>query len=173
MKIYNSIECKERPILLKLHFILFFSSFFFPSFSFLVPVLSIIISKEKQESWPFSIILLCGNLIHLRIKHKTWEGGCYIPAIKAKTRIWKGTTTMMDAWNLKAKILYSYASLFSFFFPFLYLKYGSVMTFNNDGFLETKFCHSILSIFPSWFTSASKKVCPQILWKKNILFHEI
>ena len=43
-----------------------------------------------------------------------------------------------------------------------YLKYGRVITFNNDGFLETKFCHSILSIFPSWFTSASKKVYPHI-----------
>ena len=40
-----------------------------------------------------------------------------------------------------------------------HLRYGSVIIFNNDGFRETKFCHSDLSILPSWFTSASKNVC--------------
>uniref|UniRef100_A0A2P2LKZ5 Calcineurin B-like protein 1 n=1 Tax=Rhizophora mucronata TaxID=61149 RepID=A0A2P2LKZ5_RHIMU len=35
------------------------------------------------------------------------------------------------------------------------------MIFNKDGFLQTKFCHSDLSIFPSLFTSACKNVCPQ------------
>lgn len=40
-----------------------------------------------------------------------------------------------------------------------YLRYGSVMIFNNEGFRLTKLCHSDLSIFPSWSMSASRKVC--------------
>jgi len=32
------------------------------------------------------------------------------------------------------------------------------MIFNSDGFLATKFVHSSMSIFPSWFKSASEKV---------------
>ncbi|MFS7927905.1 hypothetical protein Hanom_Chr04g00314631 [Helianthus anomalus] len=34
-----------------------------------------------------------------------------------------------------------------------------VMILSKEGFWVTKLCHSDLSIFPSWSTSASKNVC--------------
>ena len=40
-----------------------------------------------------------------------------------------------------------------------YLRYGSVMIFNNEGFRDTNCRHSALSIFPSLFVSASSNVC--------------
>lgn len=120
-------------------------------------------SFQENTTIASYVAILCGNLIHLRIKHKTWKSGCYVPTQKKKgSRILK----VIILCCLKAKI--------NMLFP--YLRYGRVMTFNNDGFLETKFCHSILSIFPSWFTSASMKVCPQILrssrkipWDKKVM----
>lgn len=39
-----------------------------------------------------------------------------------------------------------------------YLKYGSVIIFNKEGFFDTKLSHSDLSIFPSPLISASKNV---------------
>lgn len=55
----------------------------------------------------------------------------------------------------------------------IYLRYGRVMILSNDGFLFTKSLHSSLSIFPSWFTSASSNVCSWMKRKKETTFRNI
>jgi len=46
------------------------------------------------------------------------------------------------------------------------------MILSNEGFSETNFRHSTMSIFPSWFRSASKKVWPEKKTMSNWGFYK-